>query len=82
MTEKQINNSTVGISTLTVGAGVTQAVPAGTVLPGVGSTSVLDGYFKGIVTEVDGTTIGVKFVSHVSAAGIETFKRLSTRWSL
>ena len=65
---------TVGISTLTVGAGVTQAVPSGLVLPGVGSTTVLDGYFKGIVTEVDGTTAGVKFVSHVSAAGIETFK--------
>ena len=65
---------TVGISTLTVGAGVTQAVPVGTVLPGAGSTTVLDGYFKGIVTEVDGTTAGVKFVSHVSAAGIETFK--------
>ena len=65
---------TVGISTLTVGAGVTQAVPAGLVLPGAGSTTVLDGYFKGIVTEVDGTTAGVKFVSHVSAAGIETFK--------
>jgi len=65
---------TVGISTLTVGAGVTQAVPQGLVLPGAGSTTVLDGYFKGIVTEVDGTTAGVKFVSHVSAAGIETFK--------
>ena len=63
-----------GITTLTVGIGVTQAVPAGTVLPGVGTTTVLDGYFKGIITEVSGATIGVKFVSHVSAAGIETFK--------
>ena len=63
-----------GISTLTVGVGVTQAVPTGTVLPGVGSTTLLDGYFKGIITEVSGTTVGVKFVSHVSAAGIETSK--------
>ena len=68
---------TLGASTI-VGTGVTQAVPAGTVLPGVGSTTVLDGYFKGIITEVSGsgagTVAGVKFVSHVSAAGIETFK--------
>ena len=63
-----------GITTLTVGIGVTQAVPTGTVLPGVGTTTVLDGYFKGIITEVSGATIGVKFVAHVSAAGIETFK--------
>ena len=59
---------------MTVGVGVTQAVPTGTVLPGVGSTTLLDGYFKGIITEVSGTTVGVKFVSHVSAAGIETSK--------
>ena len=63
-----------GITTLTVGIGVTQAVPTGTVLPGVGSTTLLDGYFKGIITEVSGATIGVKFVAHVSAAGIETSK--------
>ena len=61
-------------SGVTVGTGVTQAVPAGTVLAGAGSTSLLDGFFKGIVTEVSGTSIGVKFTSHVSAAGIETSK--------
>ena len=59
---------------VTVGTGITQAVPAGTVLAGAGSTSLLDGYFKGIVTEVNGTSIGVKFTSHVSNAGIETSK--------
>ena len=68
---------TLGATTV-VGTGVTQAVPAGTVLPGVGSTTLLDGYFKGIVTEVSGsganTVAGIKFVSHVSAAGIETAK--------
>ena len=46
-----------GITTLTVGVGVTQAVPTGTVLPGVGSTTVLDGYFKGIITEVEWSNI-------------------------
>jgi len=71
---KADQNLVVGVNTLTVGMGVTQAVPAGTVLPGVGSTTLLDGYYKGIITEVDTTTIGVKFVSHVSAAGIETSK--------
>ena len=65
---------TAGINTLTVGVGVTQAVPSGTVLPGVGSTTLLDGYFKGIITEVNSTAIGIKFVSHVSNAGIETAK--------
>ena len=65
---------TAGINTLTVGVGVTQAVPSGTVLPGVGSTTLLDGYFKGIITEVNSNAIGIKFVSHVSNAGIETTK--------
>ena len=65
---------TAGITTLTVGVGVTQAVPANTILPGAGTTSVLDGYFKGIITEVNSAAIGIKFVSHVSNAGIETTK--------
>ena len=65
---------TVGVSTLTVGVGVTQAVPPNTVVAGAGSTSVLDGYFKGIVTKVSGANVDVKFTAHVSAAGIETYK--------
>ena len=65
---------TIGISTLTVGVGVTQAVPAGTVVAGAGSTSLIDGYFKGIVTGVTGASVDVKFVAHVSTAGIETAK--------
>ena len=65
---------TIGISTLTVGVGVTQAVPAGTVVAGAGSTSLIDGYFKGIVTGVSGASVDVKFVAHVSTAGIETAK--------
>ena len=57
-----------------VGMGVTQAVPANTVVAGVGTTSVLDGYFKGIITGVGTETVDVKFVAHVSAAGIVTAK--------
>ena len=57
---------------LSVGLGVTQAVPAGTVVAGAGSTSVLDGYLKGVITEVGAGQVSVKLVSHVSAAGTET----------
>jgi len=53
-----------------VGMGVTQRVPANTVVAGVGSTSVLDGYFKGIITEIGNSSVDVKFVAHVSAAGV------------
>ena len=63
-----------GISDLnsTVGLGVTQAVPSGTVVAGVGATSLLDGYLKGVITEVGNGQVSVKLVSHVSAAGTET----------
>ena len=54
-----------------VGAGITQAVPAGTVKAGAGTTEVLDGMFKGIITEIGTGTIGVKFISHVTG-GVET----------
>ena len=64
---------TVGFaSTIAVGMGITQAVPANTVISGIGSTSVLDGHFKGIVTAKGTGTIDVKFLSHVSAANTET----------
>ena len=52
--------------------GVSQVVPSGTVIPGAGSTAVLDGAFKGIVTEVGTDYIDVKFVQHESAAGVTT----------
>ena len=60
-----------GITDIAVGYGVTQSV-AGRVLPGAGSTSTLDGYLKGIITEVSGTNVYVKILSHVSASGTET----------
>ncbi len=60
-----------GITTIAVGYGVTQSV-VGRVNPGAGTTSVLDGYLKGIITEISGSSVYVKVLSHVSAAGTET----------
>ena len=59
-----------GAAAITVGCGVTQVIDK--TLPGAGSTSVLDGHLKGIVTEVGTDTIGIKVLSHVTAAGVET----------
>ena len=64
-------SSTTGLS---VGLGVSQAVPANTVLPGAGTTSVLTGSFKGIITGINTETnkVDVKLLSRVSTAGTET----------
>ena len=59
-------------TTLQVGMGITQAVPANTIKPGAGTTSVLDGEYKGIITEIGTGTIGVKFLSHTPAGGTES----------
>ena len=56
----------------TIGMGVTQT--ASGVLPGAGTTSVLDGTFKGIITEIGAGTITVKFLSHTPSGGTETEK--------
>lgn len=70
--------SGVVTSGITIGMGVTQAVPAGTVVAGVGTTSLLDGFFKGVVTAVgtesglSSDTIHVKLVQHVTAAGVQS----------
>jgi len=53
-----------------VGYGVTQAISA--VLPGAGTTTVLDGHLKGIITEVGDGEVSIKVLSHVSAAGTVT----------
>lgn len=64
--------STAGVS---VGMGVTQKIPAGTVVAGVGSTSILTGYFKGVVTNVlRDNKIEVKFVASATPVGLETAK--------
>ena len=62
---------TVASGNVTVGTAVTQTA-VGRVVAGSAGTSVLDGYVKGIVTGGSATTIDVKVVSHVSAAGAET----------
>jgi hypothetical protein len=60
----------IGITTtnILVGYGITQSA-TGKVVAGAAGTSLLDGYFKGIVTEVGSGTISVKLLNHVSAAG-------------
>ena len=64
------------VGSINIGYGITQTVPAGTVVSktgvGAGTTMELDGMFKGIVTGVSGLTVDVKFISHVSSAGTET----------
>jgi hypothetical protein len=63
--------STTGLGqVVAVGMGVTQAISA--TLPGVGTTTVLDGYLKGVVTQVSGTDVYVKVLSHVSSGSTET----------
>ena len=59
---------------IAVGYGITQAIPANTVVAGSGTTSLLTGYFKGIVTEVDSTNkkISVKILQSVTNAGVAT----------
>ena len=61
-----------GVSTagVTVGYGFTAAVPAGTTLAGAGTTSVLDGYFQGVITEVGAEQLSLKLIKHVSGAGV------------
>ena len=61
--------STAGVS---VGYGFTAVVPAGSVIAGAGTTSVLDGYFSGVITEVGAGTLSLKLVDHVSQAGTRT----------
>ena len=70
-------DQTLGLTTaanVAVGYGITQVVPTTTKNVGV-STDALGGYFKGIITGVRGTTIDVKFLSHITADGVtETVK--------
>ena len=63
-------NTSSELEEFRVGYGVTQAIS--NTLPGAGTTSVLDGYLKGIVTEVGTGNISVKVVSYVSSAGTVT----------
>ena len=64
--------SGVSTSGVAVGYGFTAAVPAGTILAGAGTTSVLDGHLSGTITEIGDGTVGVKVLQHVSLAGTRT----------
>ena len=63
--------------TLTIGAGATAHVSVGlavtqatsSVVAGVGTTSINDGYLQGIITGIGVSTIDVKVLNRVSAAG-------------
>ena len=59
-----------------VGYGITQKVPAGTVVSktgvGAGTTELLDGHFKGVVTKIGTGEVEVKFLSYVNAFSTET----------
>ena len=63
-------NSTVVSSPIQVGYAVTQAISS--IAPGAGTTSVLNGYLKGLVTGIGVNRVNVKVISHVSAGGTET----------
>jgi len=65
-------DQTLGIATtgLVVGYAVTQAINS--VLPGTGTTSVLGGFLRGIITGIGATTVDVKVLSHVSDSGTVT----------
>ena len=65
------SRGTSGIG-LTVGHGIKVDVPANTVLAGSGSTSVLTGTFRGIISEIGESQISVKLVGHVSTANTFT----------
>jgi hypothetical protein len=70
-----ISTTNLGAAGATIGAGVTAAVSA--VIAGSGSTTLFEGYLKGIITGVNtstsgSSTIDVKIVSRVSTAGTET----------
>ena len=60
-----------GITTTSVqvGYGFTVAIPAGTSLPGIGITSLLGGYYKGVITEVGSGRISTKLVGVVTDTG-------------
>lgn len=47
-------------TSVSIGASVLQSIPTGTVIAGVGTTSIINGFFKGIVTGVTTTSDGTQ----------------------
>jgi len=70
--DSQADQILTGFNTtgVTVGCGVTQSIS--NILPGVGTTSVLNGYLKGIITSIGSSTVNVKVISHVSIGNTTT----------
>jgi len=65
--DQKLTVGTAATSTLQVGYAVTQATSS--IVAGVGTTSINDGYLQGIITGIGVSTIDVKVVNRVSAAG-------------
>ena len=65
--DQQLHVTPHVVANVSVGMGVTQAI-SGTIV-GPGTTSTADGYIQGIVTGVGASTVDVKVVNRVSAAG-------------
>ena len=71
-----INTTNLATSGAVIGYGITTGIDAS--LPGIGTTSAFNGYVKGIITGLTtdttngNSTVEVKIVSRVSAAGTET----------
>jgi len=62
----------VNTNNATIGMGVTQKISK--TVAGAGTTSVIDGYLRGVITGfgIGTSQVDVKIVSHVSAGGTET----------
>jgi len=65
--DQQLHVTPHVVTNVTVGMAVTQAI-SGTIV-GPGTTSTADGYVQGLVTGIGASTVDVKVVNHVSAAG-------------
>jgi hypothetical protein len=69
--DQTLNVGTVVAAAASVGMGLTTTL-TNVVSAGVGTTSVFNGYLKGIITGVGASTLDVKVTSVVSTAGVET----------
>ena len=58
-------------TSVVVGYGITQSIN-GTVSAGIGTTSILDGFIRGIITGIGASTLDVKVLSYKSSTGVET----------
>ena len=65
--DQQLHVTPHVVANISVGMGVTQPI-SGTIV-GPGTTSTADGYVQGIVTGIGASTVDVKVVNRVSAAG-------------